>query len=200
MGSTSASLTKRRMSIDCERVSATASRSDSSTSTNSPFATSQPLTSSSGSTSRSWCGHHRFCLIGVPHSRCSVRKATSVRCVARASPIGMLTRPKLMEPFQIVRITPVPIVVGPGLFALAGGFPSLYDASVTTASPSAPPAGHPLETRTAPALWHYALAAGRTTPAYLEEQQDGWREGSWEEAGDRVDALAQALLAHGVRH
>ena len=62
------------MSIDCERFSATASRSDSSTMTNWPFANSQPLTSSSASTSRSWKGHQRFCLIGVPHSRCSVRK------------------------------------------------------------------------------------------------------------------------------
>jgi long-chain acyl-CoA synthetase len=48
-------------------------------------------------------------------------------------------------------------------------------------------------------LWRYALAQGWTTPAYLEEQADGWREVSWREAGQRVDALAQALLAHGVR-
>ena len=54
--------------------------------------------------------------------------------------------------------------------------PSLYDASVTTASPSAPPTEFPLETRTAPALWRYALAQEWTTPAYLEEQADGWRE------------------------
>jgi long-chain acyl-CoA synthetase len=70
---------------------------------------------------------------------------------------------------------------------------------VTTASPSAPPTEFPIETRTAPALWRYALAQGWTTPAYLEEQADGWREVSWQEAGKRVDALAQALLAHGVR-
>ena len=70
---------------------------------------------------------------------------------------------------------------------------------VTTASPSAPPSEFPLDTRTAPALWRYALAQGWTTPAYLEEQADGWREVSWQEAGQRVDALAQALLAHGVR-
>ena len=50
-------------------------------------------------------GHQRFCLIGVPHSRCSVRNETSLRCCATASPIGMLTRPKLMEPFQMVRMT-----------------------------------------------------------------------------------------------
>jgi long-chain acyl-CoA synthetase len=70
---------------------------------------------------------------------------------------------------------------------------------VTTASPSAPPTEFPIETCTAPALWRYALAQGWTTPAYLEEQADGWREVSWQEAGERVDALAQALLAHGVR-
>src|SRR2546423_2680167 len=70
---------------------------------------------------------------------------------------------------------------------------------VTTASPSAPPTEFPLETRTAPALWRYALAQEWTTPAYLEEQADGWREVSWQEAGERVDALARALLAHDVR-
>src|SRR5258706_9930021 len=70
---------------------------------------------------------------------------------------------------------------------------------VTTASPSAPPTEFPIATRTARVLWRYALAQGWTTPAYLEEQADGWREVSWQEAGERVDALAQALLAHGVR-
>jgi long-chain acyl-CoA synthetase len=70
---------------------------------------------------------------------------------------------------------------------------------VTTASPSAPPTEFPLETRTAPALWRYALAQEWTTPAYLEEQAEGWREVSWQEAGERVDALARALLAHDVR-
>jgi len=70
---------------------------------------------------------------------------------------------------------------------------------VTTASPSAPPTEFPIATRTAPALWRYVLAQGWTTPAYLEEEADGWREVSWQEAGERVEALAQALLAHGVR-
>jgi len=86
-----------------------------------------------------------------------------------------------------------------GLFALPMPIPSLYDADVTTASPSAPPTEFPIATRTAPALWGYALAQGWTTPAYLEEQADGWREVSWQEAGERVESLAQALLAHGVR-
>ena len=70
---------------------------------------------------------------------------------------------------------------------------------VTTAAPRAQTSGSRLEARTAPALWQHALAQGWLTPAYLEEQVDGWREVSWREAGERVDALAQALLAHGVR-
>ena len=69
---------------------------------------------------------------------------------------------------------------------------------MTTASPSAPPTEFPFDTRTAPALWRYALAQGWTTPAYLEEGEDGWREVSWAEAGERVDALSRALLARGV--
>jgi long-chain acyl-CoA synthetase len=48
-------------------------------------------------------------------------------------------------------------------------------------------------------LWERALAQGWTTPAYLEETADGWREVSWPEAGARVEALEQALLAQGVR-
>ncbi len=62
-----------------------------------------------------------------------------------------------------------------------------YDASV------------PLETRTAPALWRYVQEQHHPMPAYLEEQPDGWRDVSWEEAGRRVDALARGLLARGVR-
>jgi long-chain acyl-CoA synthetase len=70
---------------------------------------------------------------------------------------------------------------------------------VATASPTAPTAETSLEQRTAPALWQYALAQGWTTPAYLEEREDGWHPVSWPDAGRRVDDLAQALLAHGVR-
>ena len=70
---------------------------------------------------------------------------------------------------------------------------------MTTASPSAPPTEFPLDTRTAPALWRYALAQGWTTPAYLEEHEDGWREVSWPEAGARIDDLRHALLHRGVR-
>jgi long-chain acyl-CoA synthetase len=35
-------------------------------------------------------------------------------------------------------------------------------------------------------------------PAYLEEQESGWREVSWQEAADRVEALSHALLARGI--
>jgi long-chain acyl-CoA synthetase len=56
-----------------------------------------------------------------------------------------------------------------------------------------------LETRTAPALWRYVLDRRYPTPAYLEEQPDGWREVSWDVAGRRVDVLSRALLARGVK-
>jgi long-chain acyl-CoA synthetase len=67
-----------------------------------------------------------------------------------------------------------------------------------TPAASSPATELPFPTRTAPALWGYVLGQGWTTPAYLEEQADGWREVSWREAGERVDALAFALLARGV--
>ena len=56
-----------------------------------------------------------------------------------------------------------------------------------------------LEARTAPALWRHVLEQRHPRPAYLEERPDGWLEVSWEEAGARVDALARALLARGVK-
>ena len=74
---------------------------------------------------------------------------------------------------------------------------------MTTASPSAPAGETALTARTAPALWRHVLDrymfdGGTTAPAYLEEQADGWREVSWDEAAQRVDALGHALLARGV--
>jgi long-chain acyl-CoA synthetase len=71
--------------------------------------------------------------------------------------------------------------------------------AVTTASPSVPAAEQPLSVRTAPALWRYVLDLGATTPAYLEERADGWREVSWQDAAQRIDALANGLLSRGVR-
>ena len=70
---------------------------------------------------------------------------------------------------------------------------------MTTTEVSAPEAPSPLETRTAPALWHYALDQHRDQPAHLEEGPDGWRPVPWEEAADRVDAIAHGLLTRGVR-
>src|SRR5438094_7442163 len=61
--------------------------------------------------------------MGVLHSRWSVRKLTSdclaFGVVARARPTGMLTKPKLMDPFQIVRMGPLPVnsSEGPAPFA-----------------------------------------------------------------------------------
>ena len=69
---------------------------------------------------------------------------------------------------------------------------------VTTTAVSAPEAPSPLETRTTPALWRYALGQGRDVPAHLEESPEGWTPVSWEAAGERIDALAHALLARGV--
>ena len=59
-------LLERHEALDVDRARtcsarSIASRSASSTITNSPFATSQPLTISSGPTSRSCTGHQRFC-------------------------------------------------------------------------------------------------------------------------------------------
>ncbi len=53
--------------------------------------------------------------------------------------------------------------------------------------------------RTIARLWHDAVGAGRTIPAYLEERDGRWREVSSAEAAQRVDAIANGLLALGVR-
>ena len=70
---------------------------------------------------------------------------------------------------------------------------------MTTGSTSAPRAASPLRTRTTPELWQFALEQRRETPAYLEERNEGWEPVSWQDAGERVDALAHGLLARGVR-
>src|SRR5579862_5327674 len=57
-----------------------------------------------------------------------------------------------------------------------------------------------MESRTTPELWRDAVRDAPDQPAYLEETADGWRPVSWDEASDRVSALAQGLLARGVRH
>jgi long-chain acyl-CoA synthetase len=57
-----------------------------------------------------------------------------------------------------------------------------------------------MERRTAPELWRDAVRDASAEPAYLEEGADGWRPVPWEEAAERVEALARGLLARGVRH
>src|SRR5437764_10376235 len=57
-----------------------------------------------------------------------------------------------------------------------------------------------MERRTAPELWREAVRNAPPTPAYLEEAPEGWSPVSWDEATERIDALAHGLLAHGVRH
>jgi long-chain acyl-CoA synthetase len=53
--------------------------------------------------------------------------------------------------------------------------------------------------RTIERLWRDAVAAGRTTPAYLIETGDEWTPLSWAEAGQRVEDYANGLLSLGVR-
>jgi long-chain acyl-CoA synthetase len=57
-----------------------------------------------------------------------------------------------------------------------------------------------VESRITPELWRDAVGNAPDQPAYLEEQEDGWHPVPWDEAADRVDALARGLLARGVRH
>jgi long-chain acyl-CoA synthetase len=52
--------------------------------------------------------------------------------------------------------------------------------------------------RTVPALWQAALAANRSGPAYLAERDGGWVPVTWQEAGERVNDLANGLLALGI--
>jgi long-chain acyl-CoA synthetase len=51
--------------------------------------------------------------------------------------------------------------------------------------------------RTIGALWRRAVDEKRSTPAYLAEVVEGWREVSWEEADRRIEDLAFGLLALG---
>ncbi|HYK06542.1 MAG TPA: long-chain fatty acid--CoA ligase [Gaiellaceae bacterium] len=55
------------------------------------------------------------------------------------------------------------------------------------------------EKRTIERLWRDAVAAGRTTPAYLVQDGAEWRPLSWAEAAERVESYANGLLSLGVR-
>jgi len=52
--------------------------------------------------------------------------------------------------------------------------------------------------RTIAQLWLEAIAAARSTPAYLVETDDGWQELSWSQADERVRDYANGFLARGV--
>src|SRR5205085_2557199 len=69
------------------------------------------------------------------------------------------------------------------------------DESPLQAQPRTAPEPAP---RTIGRLWHDAVSAGRTAPAYLVEDEGDWREVSWPEAARRVEEIANGLLALGV--
>ena len=52
--------------------------------------------------------------------------------------------------------------------------------------------------RTIPRLWRDAVARNTGT-AYLVEGSNGWQEVAWADAADRVELLANGLLARGIR-
>jgi long-chain acyl-CoA synthetase len=56
----------------------------------------------------------------------------------------------------------------------------------------------PSERRTIARLWRDAVTAERESPAYLVEDEEGWREVSWNDADELVGAYANGLLARGV--
>jgi long-chain acyl-CoA synthetase len=53
--------------------------------------------------------------------------------------------------------------------------------------------------RTIARLWQDAVTKERSSPAYLVEEGDGWREVTWAEAAQEVEELANGLLALGIR-
>ncbi len=56
-----------------------------------------------------------------------------------------------------------------------------------------------LQRRTIGRLWLDAVAANRSSPAYLVERDGAWEEVSWREAARAVEELAHGLLAVGIR-
>ena len=55
------------------------------------------------------------------------------------------------------------------------------------------------QARTIGRLWLDAVAAHRTTPAYLVERDGAWQPVSWNEAATTVEELANGLLSVGIR-
>jgi long-chain acyl-CoA synthetase len=70
---------------------------------------------------------------------------------------------------------------------------------MTETASAAPQAAPTSGRRTIARLWQDAVAAKRTTPAYLVEDNGGWAEVSWDEADERVRAYANGLLARDVK-
>ena len=70
---------------------------------------------------------------------------------------------------------------------------------MTVTATAAQGADSPAARRTIAHLWQRALAARHPGPAYLVETDAGWREVSWHEADERVQAYANGFLALGVR-
>ncbi len=68
---------------------------------------------------------------------------------------------------------------------------------LTETLPAAPPDTQ--ARRTIAELWRRGSARDGSKPAYLVKEGDSWRDVSWREAADRVDALANGLLALGIR-
>ena len=53
--------------------------------------------------------------------------------------------------------------------------------------------------RTIPALWRTGSARDDAVPAYLVQEGETWRPVSWRDAAEQVEALANGLLALGIR-
>ena len=70
--------------------------------------------------------------------------------------------------------------------------------AVTETASAAPETRPQSGRRTIARLWQDALAAERTGPAYLVEDEGGWREVSWKDADEQVRAYANGLLARGI--
>ena len=52
--------------------------------------------------------------------------------------------------------------------------------------------------RTIGEAWRQAVSENRDFPAFLVQGADGWREVGWDEAGQRVDALAAGFVSLGI--
>ena len=100
----------------------------------------------------------------------------------------MLTSPKVRDPFQVVRMTPRSI-----------GTP--HSARFRRSCTARPSTLAFVETRAHDRHGSGATPwrASRAGPAYLVQHDDHWHEVTWDEAAERVENMANGLLARGVR-